>query len=117
MLTRATRRIVVPAFSALMFAATAGVGVATAAPYWLEGLRDYRVLDASGRVAPRIDPGAAGRNAYRPVFSPPPLMRARPFYPSGYAGARYGRGRTLNPTGYVGGRKACGHVGACPHGS
>ena len=115
-MTRATRRLLIPVLTALLHVVSAGL--VSAAPPWLERLGDYRIVDASGRITPLTDPNLTGRLAYKPAYAPSPLLRARPFYPSGYAGARYGRGATQNPTGFYAGegRKACGHVGPCRHG-
>ncbi len=114
-----TRALLVPGLTALLLGSQ--VGHAVAAPPWLERLGEYRIVDASGRVAPRSETDATGRIAYKPAYAPPPLLRARPFYASGYAGAAYGRNARrapLEPTGYYAGegRKACGHVGPCRHG-
>jgi hypothetical protein len=71
----------------------------------MERLGEYRVLDASGRIAYRTDAAGPGRIAYRPA-APPPLLRSRPFYPTGYPGARYGpagAGGPLYPTSDVAG--------------
>ena len=96
---------------------------AAAAPPWLTGYSQYRIVDASGRVAPRLERAGVGRDrvALRPV-PPPLLLRARPFYLSGYVGGNYGPGRGRTPIVsergfYAGGMtKACGHAGACVHG-
>jgi hypothetical protein len=82
---------------------------ATAAPPWLERLREYRIVDASGRITPRAVSDASGRVVLRPANPPPILMRGRPFYLSGYAGARYGPAAPLSPTGYHAGPSAGGH--------
>ena len=117
-MTRTTRRIALIALAVALF--TAGpVRPASALPPWLEGLGDYRDVDASGRVEPRLDPGR-DRVALRPVPTSP-LLRARPFYLSGYPGATYGASRNrapvFNETGYYAGRpKSCGHSGPCRHG-
>ena len=81
------------------------------APFWLEGLGDYRVVDASGRVAPRIDADASGRIAYRPVFAPPPLLAGPAVLPLGLRrGAITGRtaraGPDRLPAGAAGSRAA-----------
>ncbi len=114
-MTRARRRLWIFALSA--FLSTITIGVAPAAPPWLEGLRNYRIVDASGRIDYRPDPNATGRIAYRPTSAPSIFLRGRPFFASGYAGALYGpnaRGAPLVPTGYWAGKpKSCGHVGAC----
>lgn len=115
-----TRRLLIPALPALLSLVSAHP--THAAPPWLERLSDYRVVDASGRIAPMTATDATGRIVQRPTYAPPPpLLRARPFYASGYAGAIYGRNRrpaTLEPTGYYAGAgpKACGHIGPCWHG-
>jgi hypothetical protein len=73
-------------------AATILTNYAAAAPPLVERLAGYRVVDASGRIAYRTaeaTPGS-GRVAYRPSYSPPYLMRARPYYLAGYAGVNYG---------------------------
>jgi hypothetical protein len=77
--------------------------VALAAPPWLEGLGSYRIMDASGRIAPRTEVTPGGRVALRPAYAPNLLLRGRPYYLSGYAGAVYGRQagqRGLDATGY-----------------
>jgi hypothetical protein len=75
---------------------------ASAAPPLFERYSEYRILDASGRISPRAATDASGRVALRPAYSPPLLMRGRPLYLSGYAGATYGRDRYAPPvpTGY-----------------
>jgi hypothetical protein len=71
--------------------------LATAAPPLIEGFNQFRIVDASGRVAPRTDLAASGRVALRPTFSPPLLLRGRPWYLSGYAGATYGPVASVEP--------------------
>jgi hypothetical protein len=80
--------------------------VAPAQPPLLERLAEYRVVDASGRIAPRAVAAGPGRVALRPAYPPPLLLRGRPYYFSGYYGATYG---PLVPTGYWPGH-GHGHV-------
>lgn len=85
-----------------------------AAPPLLEGLGSYRIVDASGAIAPRVDVSGADRVTLRPAYPPSPLLRARPMFVSGYAGAYYGPPRTpqlLAPTGYYAGHKHSHHSG------
>jgi hypothetical protein len=84
----------------------------SAPPWWLEGLGQYRIVDASGRIAYRPSTDASLRVAYRPAYPPSPLLRGRPLYLSGYAGATYGPGRPVGA--YVlpiGGRIGSGQPG------
>ena len=92
-------RLYRPIAFALLLAATS-TATAQAAPPWLEGFRAYRVVDASGRTVPRIDANGLGRSALRPTYPTNPLLRARPMYLSGYAGATYGPRRGYDPTSY-----------------
>jgi hypothetical protein len=100
-MTRTNRRTRAAVLTALLLAlAPAAARPATAAPPWLERLRGYRILDASGRITPRAVADGSGRVVLRPANPPSILMRGRPFYLSGYAGARYGPAAPLSPTGY-----------------
>ncbi len=87
-------------------------GGATAAPPLFEGLGQYRILDASGRIAPRGVSDSGGRVALRPAYPPPLLLRARLLSLSGYAGATYGPARRavpLTPTTHHVGHHGHGH--------
>jgi hypothetical protein len=64
-----------------------------AAPPWLQGLGQYRIVDASGRITPRANADASGRIAYRPAYPMSPLLRAKTFNYTGYPGANYGPSR------------------------
>ncbi len=115
-----TRRQVLAAIPALV--CLLPIPTVQAAPPWLTGLGDYRIVDASGRITPKAVADASGRVALKPANPPSFLLRGRPFYASGYAGAVYGPGvrrAPLQPTGYYAGagRKPCGHVGPCRHGN
>ncbi len=70
---------------------------AQAAPPWLERYRQYRVVDASGRIAPRPVGVAGDRVVMRPAGPVPFLFRSRPYNLAGYAGAVY-PDRMLAPT-------------------
>lgn len=104
MMTRTPRRPRAAALPAAFLLALAAAGPAGAAPPWLERLGSYRVLDASGRIAPNTGPTRFGRVAMRPAGPPPLLFRARPMFLSGYAGASYAPARAggpYNTTGHV----------------
>ncbi len=62
---------------------------AQAAPPWWEGYGQYRIVDASGKVAQRGAGGPGDRVVMRPSGPLPFLLRSRPYYLSGYAGATY----------------------------
>jgi hypothetical protein len=98
-MTRTSRKLVVILAIAGPVSLVAA-NFATAAPPAFERWRQYRILDASGRVAPLAVSDASGRVAMRPTYAPPPLLRAKRFYLSGYAGASYAPRRPLNPTSY-----------------
>ena len=110
--------------AAVGLAAAFGVGLAdapraAAAPPLIEGLGQYRVLDASGRVAPMVPTDAAGRIALRPAVAPGVLLRGRPIYLSGYAGQTYDRNPATAapvPTGYYGRPHPGGLFGRFWHG-
>lgn len=63
---------------------------ASAAPPIFGGLGQYRIVDASGRITPRAASDASGRVVMRPATPPPLMLRAKPYFLSGYAGAAYG---------------------------
>ena len=90
----------------------AGAATAQAAPPWLEGWRAVRVVDASGRTVPRVDPNAndARRITLRPNYAANLLLLAKPMYLAGYAGATYGPRRGYDPTSYSSRAHAHGHA-------
>lgn len=97
-MTRTNRRLLAVLASTLgPFLAASTEPPAAAAPPWLEGLGQYRIVDASGRIAPRTDPAAPGRVVLRPAYPPSPLLRGNPLFLSGYAGATYGPRRLEAP--------------------
>jgi hypothetical protein len=104
------RLAVVPAVALLL--AGAASNVASAAPPLLERLAQYRILDASGRVAYAPKTDATGRIVLRPAYPPPLLLRSKPFVLTGYAGAQYGPIRDrYETTGYLSTRDHGSHHG------
>ena len=96
--TKHPTRLVVVATLALGLIVTTLTGV-QAAPPLIEGARNFRIVDASGRIAPRTDFGPSDRVALRPSHAPPPLLlRSKLLYLSGYPGATYGPALPPNPT-------------------
>ena len=93
MTVNGSRYSVALAFLALLWFA----GSARSQPPLGQRLGEYRILDASGRIAPRSLTDASGRTALRPAYAPHWLLRARPMYLSGYAGATYGPQRPRAP--------------------
>ena len=73
---------------------------AQGAPPWLQGFGAYRVVDATGRIAPKTEVAGSGRVVMRPVYPVSPLLRPKLFFPQGYAGAAYGKRRGYDPTSF-----------------
>lgn len=75
---------------------------AHAAPPWLQGFGQYRVVDASGRITPRANADPSSRIAFRPAYPMSPLLRAKTFNYTGYPGSNYSSSRRglTEPSGY-----------------
>ena len=96
---RTVRRLSLAGAAGTALLAVAPSGRAWAQAPLRERLGSYRILDASGRIAPKV-PAVAdgqGRVALRPAYPPPLLLRGRPSYLGGYAGTYYGPGRPHRP--------------------